>query len=458
MKHPIVRDLRDESGIALLVAVMLMLMVSAVALSALDRARQENLGSTAGRRKVATLIAADAGLRLVEDQLINGAGSTPDTAPIADTAFISFGNGLATSFRTGEIGSSAALPILKVGSTVKEGGQLNVGGAGTFSYGVYRGRGGLGSRRRFGPAERAVGRSGRQRGLLSPGLLDLFADRSHRRERIRVLADRTADHQVVGAGAYRVPRSHDADLVASVRARGSHAGADDLELGTDGLAHRPGLVRRADHAAAAGFECEARGFDHLAHGGGKTGQAGHAEHAYLVARAPNRRPQHLEPALTVRGEHAHAGAAVFARRCFNHHRNVVQLRVEEDAASRPRDRAHGFGANGREKLEAELEERHLAREAPHPDMRLVEAGNVEREDDRVLVHAPSDITDRRCPLSCLQRVRRPNGRSRGTRAAVRAGARRTRREVGSTRTRACSNAPRRARPPERRAATRRSAR
>lgn len=138
MKHPIVRDLRDESGIALLVAVMLMLMVSAVALSALDRARQENLGSTAGRRKVATLIAADAGLRLVEEQLINGAGSTPDTAPIADTAFISFGNGLATSFRTGEIGSSAALPILKVGSTVKEGGQLNVGGAGTFSYGVYR--------------------------------------------------------------------------------------------------------------------------------------------------------------------------------------------------------------------------------------------------------------------------------------------------------------------------------
>lgn len=138
MKHPIVRDLRDESGIALLIAVMLMLMVSAVALSALDRARQENLGSTAGRRKVATLIAADAGLRLVENQLLNGTGPTPDTAPISDTAFISFGNGLATSFRTGEIGSSAALPILKVGSTVKEGGQLNVGGAGTFSYGVYR--------------------------------------------------------------------------------------------------------------------------------------------------------------------------------------------------------------------------------------------------------------------------------------------------------------------------------
>lgn len=138
MKHPMIRDLRDESGIALLIAVILMLMVSAVALSALNRARQENLGSTAGRRKVATLIAADAGLRLVENQLLNATGPSPDTSPIEDTGFIDAGNGLATSFRTGEISSAAALPILKVGSTVREGGQLNVGGAGTYSYGVYR--------------------------------------------------------------------------------------------------------------------------------------------------------------------------------------------------------------------------------------------------------------------------------------------------------------------------------
>ncbi len=138
MKHPMTRDLHDESGIALLIAVVLMLMVSAVALSALDRARQENLGSTAGRRKVATLIAADAGLRLVENQLLTGTGPTPDTAPIEDLGFVDAGNGLSTTFRTGEINSSAALPILKVGGTVREGGQLNVGGAGTYSYGVYR--------------------------------------------------------------------------------------------------------------------------------------------------------------------------------------------------------------------------------------------------------------------------------------------------------------------------------
>lgn len=138
MKHPIIRDLRDESGIALLIAVILMLMVSAVALSALDRARQENLGSTAGRRKVATLIAADAGLRLVEDQLLNGGSATPNTAPLQNLSFITASNGLATTFRTGEINSSTALPIMKVGGTVREGGQLNVGGSGTFSYGVYR--------------------------------------------------------------------------------------------------------------------------------------------------------------------------------------------------------------------------------------------------------------------------------------------------------------------------------
>ena len=138
MKHPVIRELRGESGIALLIAVLLMLMVSAVALSALDRARSEGMGSTASRQKIATLIAADAGLRLVESQLSNGAGISPDTSPLQDTAFIMADNGLATSFRTGEIGSAAALPILKVGSTVKEGGQLNVGGAGTFSYGVYR--------------------------------------------------------------------------------------------------------------------------------------------------------------------------------------------------------------------------------------------------------------------------------------------------------------------------------
>ncbi len=138
MKHSIIRDLRDESGMALLIAVVVMLMVSAVALSALDRARSENMGANAARRKVATLIAADAALRLVENQLLNSTGPSPDTAPLQDTNFIVGDNGLATAFRTGEIGSAAALPILKVGTTVKEGGQLNVGGAGTFTYGVYR--------------------------------------------------------------------------------------------------------------------------------------------------------------------------------------------------------------------------------------------------------------------------------------------------------------------------------
>jgi len=138
MRHPMIRDLRDESGIALLVAVVLMLMVSAIALSALDRARQENTGSSQDRRKIATLLAADAALNVVQNRLLTDTSPFPDTSPVEDQSFMVADNGLATSMRTGEIGSSAALPILKVGGTVREGGQLNIGGAGTFSYGVYR--------------------------------------------------------------------------------------------------------------------------------------------------------------------------------------------------------------------------------------------------------------------------------------------------------------------------------
>ncbi len=138
MRHPMIRDLRSESGIALLVAVVLMLMVSAIALSALNRARQETVGSSADRRKIATLLAADSALSVVQNRLLTDTSPSPDTSPIEDLNFILADNGLATSMRTGEIGTSAALPILKVGSTVREGGQMNIGGAATFSYGVYR--------------------------------------------------------------------------------------------------------------------------------------------------------------------------------------------------------------------------------------------------------------------------------------------------------------------------------
>ena len=138
MRHPMIRDLRDESGIALLVAVILMLMVSAIALSALDRARQESTGAASDRRKIATLLAADGALAVVQNRLLTGTSPFPDTSPLQDLGFLIADTGLATSMRTGEIGTSAALPILKVGGMVRAGGQLNIGGAGTFSYGVYR--------------------------------------------------------------------------------------------------------------------------------------------------------------------------------------------------------------------------------------------------------------------------------------------------------------------------------
>ena len=129
---------REESGIALLIAVVLMLMVSAIALQALNRARDEGVGSASSRRKVSTLVAADAMLALVKNQLMTSTTQFPDTNPIDEVDFIEYANGLATSVRTGTIANPTAQSIVKVGQTQREGSQLNVNAPNTFSYGVYR--------------------------------------------------------------------------------------------------------------------------------------------------------------------------------------------------------------------------------------------------------------------------------------------------------------------------------
>lgn len=129
---------REESGIALLIAVVLMLMVSAIALQSLNRARDEAIGGSSSRRKVTTLVAADSMIAMVRAQLANSGSQFPDTAAIDESKFIEFSNGLATAVRTGTIANSTAQAIQKVGSTQREGSQINVNAPNTFSYGVYR--------------------------------------------------------------------------------------------------------------------------------------------------------------------------------------------------------------------------------------------------------------------------------------------------------------------------------
>jgi Tfp pilus assembly protein PilX len=73
---------RDESGMALLIAVVLLLMMSALGLTALQHAQDEAAASGRSRRKDATLYAAEAGLALVQQRLLSNWG-TAQPAPFS---------------------------------------------------------------------------------------------------------------------------------------------------------------------------------------------------------------------------------------------------------------------------------------------------------------------------------------------------------------------------------------
>jgi Tfp pilus assembly protein PilX len=129
---------RDESGIALLIAAVLLLMVSALGLTALQSAQDEATGSARGRRKTMTLYAADSGLRLVEDQLADSTIQYPNRNPVTNSSVMEDQWGGDTAVRTGEASNPVAQAIQRVGKGNVEGFQLNVNSAGSFAYGIYR--------------------------------------------------------------------------------------------------------------------------------------------------------------------------------------------------------------------------------------------------------------------------------------------------------------------------------
>jgi Tfp pilus assembly protein PilX len=132
------QSIRDEAGIALLIAVVLLLMVSALGLTALQSAQDEATGSARGRRKVMTLYAADSGLRLVEDQLADSTIQYPNRNPVVNSSVMEDQWGGTTSIRTGEASNPVAQPIQRLGKGNVEGYQLNVNSAGSYTYGIYR--------------------------------------------------------------------------------------------------------------------------------------------------------------------------------------------------------------------------------------------------------------------------------------------------------------------------------
>ena len=129
---------RDEAGIALLLAVILLLFISAIGLSALQSAQGEATAGGRSARKVRTLFADESGLQLVRDQLNIDQRQYPDITAVDDTQFMQNRAGLYTEVRTGTGNNALAQEIRFVGRARRDGDQLNLNAGNTFSFGIYR--------------------------------------------------------------------------------------------------------------------------------------------------------------------------------------------------------------------------------------------------------------------------------------------------------------------------------
>jgi hypothetical protein len=120
----------DESGIALLVSVVILLMVTAVGFAALSRSGSEWVLGTRQRRQTATLYAADAGIELA----INKVDQTvPDLTPIDQD----FSDG--TNIRTGTRSDGSPQSIREGGSAnaPPDGYMINLGSGGFITKPFY---------------------------------------------------------------------------------------------------------------------------------------------------------------------------------------------------------------------------------------------------------------------------------------------------------------------------------
>lgn len=140
----------EEHGLALLVTVMLLLLISAIGLTALNHAQSENMVAGSSRRKLTTLYAADALLNVVASQLANPTVSGPAIVPVDRPQFLPvYSNvdasggggttGLFTSARTGTIDNMAPQPIDRIGTADPgDGEDIRVGAGAPIARGVYR--------------------------------------------------------------------------------------------------------------------------------------------------------------------------------------------------------------------------------------------------------------------------------------------------------------------------------
>ncbi len=129
---------RNEDGVALLIAVILMLMISAIGLSALQSASSESSSGGRSARKVRTFFAAEAALGIVMDRLDTTASLYPDVAAMDEQQFMQSPGGGFTKVRTGTTDNDVPQEIRLVGHSRQKGGALNVNSPNTYTFGIYR--------------------------------------------------------------------------------------------------------------------------------------------------------------------------------------------------------------------------------------------------------------------------------------------------------------------------------
>ena len=139
------RGLRDESGMALLIAVILLLLMSALGLAALQHSGDESAGSGRSRRKDATLYAAEAGQSMAQGRMFAQWDAMAATDIFVDEPAMvtdAFGNPIAV--RSGVPGP-AGLPAtpapisdsdngMKSASKPKDGFMVNIGNANSRTF------------------------------------------------------------------------------------------------------------------------------------------------------------------------------------------------------------------------------------------------------------------------------------------------------------------------------------
>ena len=118
------QKLKDEQGIALLISVILMLLISAIGIAALQHARQESSGSGRSRHHTKNLHAADGVLQLVVQQLAEENPANRQL-PLDFANFIQDPlSGFWTSAQTGTDATAPAQPIRNCGNFTRSGDAL----------------------------------------------------------------------------------------------------------------------------------------------------------------------------------------------------------------------------------------------------------------------------------------------------------------------------------------------